>query len=90
MRTHCHCESARSANLVIARRPKGAEAISVCHFITSRGVRLLRLRFRNDGGCRLGFTLIDLMVGVIIIGAWVAMVKPSLAGRGAQLVTTND
>ena len=36
---------------------------------------------RND---RNGFTLIELMLVVIIIGALVAMVMPRLAGRGEQ------
>ncbi len=41
----------------------------------------MRRCFKND---RKGFTLIELMLVVIIIGALVAMVMPRLAGRGEQ------
>ncbi len=38
----------------------------------------------SSGNNRHGFTLIELMLVVIIIGALVAMVMPRLAGRGEQ------
>jgi len=39
---------------------------------------------KNDFGILKGFTLIELMLVVVIIGALVAMVMPRLTGRGEQ------
>lgn len=45
---------------------------------------MINVRSKECGVRSQGFTLIELMVVVIIIGALVAMVTPRLAGRGEQ------